>query len=112
MGQASPTSSADLVSWAGTHRCMGYLARCSAYKPALDPQDSRVHIEPSEPYKHRSLEYTSDVCYDPARSLTGAGFWGWGGENGSYSGIDACVRGKGREISQQRGFEGGEKEGH
>ena len=37
-----------------------------------------MHIEPFEPYKHHSLEYTSDVCYDPARSLTGAGFWGGG----------------------------------
>jgi hypothetical protein len=71
MKRASPTSSVDLVSWVGTHRCMGYLARCSACKPALDPQDSRVHIGPYELYKHRSLEHTSAVDYDPPRSLTG-----------------------------------------
>ena len=71
MEGASLTSSVDLVSWVGTHRYMGYLVRCSACKPALDPQDSRVHIEPCEPYKHRSLEHTSAVDYDPSRWLTG-----------------------------------------
>lgn len=32
--------------------------------------------------------------------------------NESYSGIDACMRGKGREISQQGRFEEGEKGEH
>lgn len=68
---ASPTSSVDLVSLVGTHRCTGCLARCSACKPASDPRDSRVHIGPCELYRHRSLEHTSVVDYDPTRWLTG-----------------------------------------
>jgi len=68
---------------------------------------SRAHrtlraLQASQPGKHvRSLARDSPVT-DGERIL----------RNQSYSGIDACVRGKGWEKSQQRGFREGEEGGH
>jgi len=68
--RGSHTGLVDLVSWAGTHRYMGCLVRCNAYKLAWDPQGSRVHIGPCEPCKHHSLENTSDLWHAALRSQT------------------------------------------
>jgi hypothetical protein len=65
------TSSADLVSLAGTHRYTGCLVRCSVCRLAWDPQGSRVHIGPCGPYKHRNLENVSDLCYDALPATDG-----------------------------------------
>jgi len=95
--RASHTGLVGLVSWAGTHRYMGCLVRCSAYKLAWDPQGSRVHIGPCEPCKHHSLENTSDLWHEAPRSLTGRDFR----ETNRTLGLTpACVGKEGRKVSK------------